>query len=237
MRTPARLMFAFATLGLVLPAATPASATALYTVSVFENGFNVGPCSGQQTINSSTPTGAALLCGPVGGNVTAGAGSSEGHVGTSLQLSESLGGQIFATATFSTDVVITPTAGSTATTIPIALNLAIAGSLAATDSANTAFNAVAEIAHTDFAYGTDIDAIGGVNLNPVERSMNFSSGGELATSTLDLVSGVLTTPFVTVGVGIPLHISFSLTIDGFANPGAIDDEFGSSLRSEERRVG
>ena len=59
--------------------------------------------------------------------------------------------------------------------------------------------------------------------------MNFSSGGELATSTLDLVSGVLTTPFVTVGVGIPLHISFSLTIDGFANPGAIDDEFGSSL--------
>jgi hypothetical protein len=143
-----------------------------------------------------------------------------------LQESESLGGNGVATATFSTDVTIS---GPAAATIPIALNLDIAGLLGIVGpSAQTQWTATAEIGHTDFSYTTSIITGAAPTVSPL--GLGFTSGGQTFPTPLsDVVSGVLTTGFVNVDPSHAVHIAISIQLLGFGNPGSVDDNFLSSL--------
>jgi len=229
MRLSFRIVFLLLATSVLLVA--PLVADTTYTVTVVENGFNVGPCiaPGGTTV-SSTPASMSMVCGPIGGNINASAASGPGHVGAGLLLSESLGGATIAFAQFSTTVIFSsldPNAPQDP--ISVALNLAANDQFAISGSAGTSWQATAEIAHTSFVYGTS-DVSGDICLNGCSRTMGFTSGGEIVTATSDTVAGILTTPFVGgIALNTPISIDFRLELDGFANPGSVSSDFLNSL--------
>ena len=210
--------------GLAVAVLAPSQASAdTFTAAAFENSFGIGPCSGGGTNTSSSPVSVLLTCGSIGGTIVASAGSSPGHVGASLQVNGN--GFTFSIATFQTLVTITPPAGFTGTSIPIALNLAIAGAAGTGGTGFEAWNAMAAIEDTQFNYGTTIN---GTGITAGSRDMHFTSGtGDTFPGPgSELVSGILTTPFVTVGVNVPVNIQFQIELDGSFT---VVDLFGNSL--------
>src|SRR5262249_3318772 len=110
-RQKLKFILTTAMLGVALGSASDAFATTVYSADAF-SGF----AGGAGVSNSPTPvevTGFIPLTG-FGGNVMGTAASSQGHLGTSLSLFDSPGVDV--RASLVTDVVFTPTAGSTLTT-------------------------------------------------------------------------------------------------------------------------
>jgi hypothetical protein len=168
------------------------------------------------------------------GSATATAISSGGHLGVATQYAGNVtpGG---GTANFATTVIFTST-NPNITTTSLSLNLAISGllsvgALSTSGGANASWNASAELGSTIFSYGTSLDTSGGVNVNPVVRTLFFTSGGELITpSWSDQVQGILTTPTIAVvSLNTPIFIKISLDIEGFGNPGGVQAGFLNSL--------
>jgi hypothetical protein len=229
MRSPGRLILAIAAFGLALPAATQASAD-IFSADTVENGFTTGPCTSVGGFNNTgnSPVAANLSCGPIGGTIIAGSASGIGHTGAKLTTFSAT--QTFSEAFFTTTIKIIPTAGSTATEVPISLNLGIAGIAGIGTDGAEGWNATGEIGATVFQYGTTLTASGSgpiINFNPVVRSMNFTSGigDTFPAPGSEIVSGILTTPFVTAGVNVPINIMFGISIVGSGT--VFDDFFGS----------
>jgi hypothetical protein len=214
-----RRAFAIATLGLVMLVA-PASATT-FSADVF-SGF----AGGAGINNSPTPvleTGAIPVNG-FGGSDSGTASSSQGHLGAFLTTFDSPG--VGASASFRTDVIFTPTAGSTLTTIPVALNLSAAGS-----STHTGFSY-----HSDWSLSGQIgpvftftigSAIEGDTVSETTShnatNIGFTSGGEVLINGHDTVAGRLTTSSVDVPVSSPVTIALMVTVGAFGGGEATGD--------------
>jgi hypothetical protein len=199
---------------------TPGAATT-FTADVFSN-F----AGGDGVSNSPTPvsvTGAIPVNG-FGGSDSGSAVSSQGHLGTSLTSTDSPG--VHSSASFRTDVVFTPTAGSTLTTIPVALNLDAAGS-----STHTGFSY-----HFDWSLSGQIgpvftftisSAIEGDTVSETTShsatNIGFTSGGEALINGHDTVAGRLTTSSVDVPVGSPVTIALTVTVGAFGSGGSSGD--------------
>ena len=206
-------------LGLMVLAGPVRGAT-IYFVNVVENSSGTGPCTpagGQDMKQGSSPVIGSLVCGPVGGNINAGAVSSVGQAGAALQLTP--GSQTFSIATFTTDVIFsTLNPNASQGPISVALNLAVGGTMVVSAPADASWSATAEIGHTDFSYVTSVDSGGTYCLNGCTRTMGFSSGGEVMSGLSDTVSGILTTPLVgNVALNTPFNISFTLQLQGVGN--------------------
>jgi hypothetical protein len=221
-------------LGLLMLCAVPVWANTIYIVQSGLGGFNVGPCTpaSQPQISSSTPVSTAVHCGPAGGTIDGTAAARQGHLGVTLQESESLGGNGSSTAMITTDVIFT-SSDPNATSVMTSLNLHIDGSLQLDGSANSNWLASVAFAHAaTFNYGDGLDT-GGVNC------INASCPRDMALAGTDIlvaghapsstIEGVLTTPFVLMPLNTPVPITFSLFIQGFGNPGTVDGEFPNSL--------
>jgi hypothetical protein len=170
------------------------------------------------------------------GSATATAISSGGHLGVATQYAGNVtpGG---GTANFATTVIFTST-NPNITTTSLSLNLAIGGLLAvgplSFGGANAFWTATAQLGSTAYSYTTDLDTSGGVNLNPVVRTLTFTSGGEQITGTTgsisDQVEGILTTGTIPiVSLNTPIFIKISLDVEGFGNPGGVQAGFLNSL--------
>jgi hypothetical protein len=192
-----------------------------FSTDAFITNFDVG--QGLVDNNPDSPT--AVTSHVEVGSATATAISSGGHLGVATQYAGNVspGG---GTANFATTVILTS----------ISLNLAISGllsvgALSTSGGANASWNASAELGSTIFSYGTSLDTSGGVNVNPVVRTLFFTSGGELITpSWSDQVQGILTTPTIAVvSLNTPIFIKISLDIEGFGNPGGVQAGFLNSL--------
>jgi hypothetical protein len=201
-----------------------------FSTDAFITNFDVG--QGLVDNNPDSPT--AVTSHVEVGSATATAISSGGHLGVATQYAGNVspGG---GTANFATTVIFTST-NPNITTTSISLNLAISGllsvgALSTSGGANASWNASAELGSTIFSYGTSLDTSGGVNVNPVVRTLFFTSGGELITpSWSDQVQGILTTPTIAVvSLNTPIFIKISLDIEGFGNPGGVQAGFLNSL--------
>jgi hypothetical protein len=201
-----------------------------FSTDAFITNFDVG--QGLVDNNPDSPT--AVTSHVEVGSATATAISSGGHLGVATQYAGNVtpGG---GTANFATTVIFTST-NPNITTTSLSLNLAISGllsvgALSTSGGANASWNASAELGSTIFSYGTSLDTSGGVNVNPVVRTLFFTSGGELITpSWSDQVQGILTTPTIAVvSLNTPIFIKISLDIEGFGNPGGVQAGFLNSL--------
>jgi hypothetical protein len=200
---------------------TSGSATTVYSADVF-SGF----AGGAGVSNSPTPvleTGSIPVNG-FGGSDSGTASSSQGHLGAFLTTFDSPG--VGASASFRTDVVFMPTAGSTLTTIPIALNMDAAGS-----STHTGFSY-----HFDWSLSGQIgpvftfaisSAIEGDTVSETTShsatNIGFTSGGEVLINGHDTVAGRLTTSSVDVPVGLPVTIALTVTVGAFGGGGSSGD--------------
>ena len=224
-----RRLLALAALGLAVSSASQAFADT-YSADTVENCFTTGPCTSIDGNNNtgSSPVAANLSCGPIGGTIIAGSAAGIGHTGAKLTMFSAT--QTFSEAFFTTSIKIIPTASSTATEVPISLSLGIAGIAGIGTDGAEGWNATGEIGATVFHYGTTLTSSGSgpiININPVERSMNFTSGigDTFPAPGSEIVSGILTTPFVTAGVNTPINIMFGISTEGFGT--VFDDFFGS----------
>ena len=216
-----RFIIAMTALSLI-GGASEASATTIYTVDVF-GGF----AGGAGVNNSPTPvtvTGDIPVNG-FGGSDSGTAASSQGHLGTALSLSDSTG--VNSTAIFSTDVIFTPTASSTLTTIPVALNLGISGSMTHSGfSYHMGWTVLGQIGPAfNFSIGSVIegDTVEGDISSHSASGISLSSGSETLGGGSDTVSGTLTTNPVMVDVGVPVTIALELTLGGFGGGSATGD--------------
>ena len=210
-------------LGLVVLAGPVMGATT-YFVNVFENSSGTGPCapaSGQDLEQGGAPVSGSLLCGPLGGNISASAVSSTGHAGAALQLTP--GSQTFSFSTFTTDVIFsTLNPNAPQDPISVALNLAVGGTMVVSVPADAEWLATADIAHTDFSYATTVDSGGAYCLNGCLRTVGFSSGGEVMSGLSDTVSGILTTPPLgNIPLNTPVLIAFTLELQGGGNANSL----------------
>lgn len=208
-------------LGFVMLAASASqvSATTRYSAAAFP-----GFAGGAADNNSPTPvlvTGFIPLTG-FGGSVSGTAASSQGHLGASLTLFESPG--VGVNAQLRTDVVFTPTAGSTLTTIPVALNLnAQGGSTHNGYSYHVEWNLSGQIgAVFTFAMDTAIegDTVEGDVSSHTESNIALTKGFETRGGGADTLAGTLTTASVMVPVNQPVTVGLSLTVGGFGSGGA-----------------
>ena len=207
----------FAVCGLMLAAsawATPVRTT--YTVGV--------PCDPPNEIRDS-PTAVSLFrsCSSDVTKATGFAEASQGHLGVSLDASESLGGLVDSVAQVNTFLTFTPTAGSTATSIPVQLNLGVSGDLFASGSADVSWR----LFSGDFAF----DYLTQVGSDPRHSAVgiDFISGGESLNGDVHVVSGRMQSAVVNVPVGIPVAFNLSLTVGGFGNPGSFGGDFVHSV--------
>ena len=157
------------------------------------------------------------------------ANSSQGHLGTSITTT---GGPTIqgafqsSLASFTTDVIFTPTAGSTATTIDVALNLNIAGSMTGATNTGLGWTIFGGGGTAGFSFGMNSAVLpGGDPSNPgppshSETNITYTSGGEILSTFSDTVNATATTALFTVGVGVPVPININLRVDGVATLGA-----------------
>jgi hypothetical protein len=140
---PFKLMLAAAALGIAVAAAPQASAVALYSADA--------PCvPGVQ--NSTTPVDLTVppTCRNDVTSITGEAVAQPGHLGVGLAVVEQAGGNVSASALFSDQITFSPTNGSTALTIPVALNLKIAGGIAAAGSFATQYRVLGGLGTLSF---------------------------------------------------------------------------------------
>ena len=194
--------------------ATPITTT--YTVSV--------PCAPPNEIRDS-PTAVSIFrsCSSDVTKVTALAEASQGHLGVGLDASESLGGLVDSVAELSTFLTFTATAGSTATSIPVQLNLGVNGDLFASGSADVSWR----LFSNDFVF----DYLTQVGSDPTHRGtgIDFVTGGESLNGDVHVVSGEMQSHVVNVPVGIPVAFNLTLTVAGFGNPGSFGGDFIHSV--------
>jgi len=207
----------FTVCGLMLAAsarATPITTT--YTVGV--------PCDPPNGIqDSATPASMFRSCSSDVTKASALAEASQGHLGVSLDGSEILGGLLDSVAEFNTFLMFTATAGSTASSIPVQLNLGVNGDLFASGSANASWR----LFSGDFAF----DYLTQVGSDPTHRGsgIDFIIGGESLDGDLHVVSGEMQSHVVSVPVGIPVAFNLTLTVAGFGNPGSFGGDFIHSV--------
>ena len=220
----ARFLIAAAAVGLV--ASLPAAASAdVFTVS--------GPCS-LATPTASSPISVSQSCtsGSTGETYQGTAASSQGHLGTAITTTGGptiQGAGESSLAEFTTDVVFSPTGTSTLTTIPVALNLDIVGSLSGGFDTGLDWTIFGGDLTSGFSFAIDSAiAEGGNPANPVppshsETNITYTSGGETLLADSDVVSATATTALFTVPVGSPVPIAIALRVDGAATLGQTGD--------------
>jgi hypothetical protein len=188
-----------------------------------------GPCSLDTTTDTS-PVTVMQTCtsAPTGEFYQATANSSQGHLGTSITTTggpTNQGAIESSLASFTTNVIFNPTAGSTATTIDVSLNLNVAGSLTGAINTGVAWTIFGGGGAGGFSFAMDsVVQPGGSALNPSppmhsETNIAFTSGSENLSTFSDQVNATATTALFTVGVNVPVPININLRVDGGANFG------------------
>ncbi len=210
----------FTLTGLLFAASTWATPiTTTYTVAI--------PCGsgvpGDEIQNSSTPV---TLSGQCSSSVTTAVGeaeASQGHLGVSLRGNETLGGKLDSIAQFNTSLMFTPTAGSTAASIPVQLNLGVDGDLFASGSADVFWRLFSS--SWAFDYSTQVGS------DPAHNAVgiDFITGGETLNGDIHEVSGEMQSATVLVPVGTPVAFDLTLTLEGFGNPGGFGGDFIHSV--------
>lgn len=189
-----------------------------------------GPCS-LTTTTGSSPVTVMQTCtsGSTGETYQATAASSQGHLGTSITTT---GGSTIqgafenSLASFTTNVIFSPTAGSIATTIDVSFNLNIAGSLSGAINTGVDWTIFGGGGAGGFSFsmGSVIEP-GGNPSNPLppshsETNITYTGGGESLSTFSDTVNATATTALFTVGVGVLVPININLRVDGVATLGA-----------------
>lgn len=180
----------------------------------------------QCTNNSLTGSSPVTLSGSCSNDVTSinnTASSSQGHLGAQMDVTESAGGAVSASAIFSTQVMFTATSGSALTSIPVALNLNTNGSLFASNG-STFWRLRSPGAGPIFNF--DISRTIGSSPTFSAFGVAFSSGGESVTSSSDVISGTLTTDVVDVPLNAPINLTLQLIVGGV---GVFTDNFLNSV--------
>lgn len=217
-----RSILAMTALSVALGVASEAAAATVFSAG--------GPCS-LTGATGSNPVTVMQTCtsGSTGETYQGTAKSSQGHLGTSITTN---GGSTIqgafenSFASFTTDVIFSPTTGSTATTIDVSLNLNIAGSLSGATNTGidwTIFGG-GGAGGFSFSMGSVIEP-GGNPSSPLapthgETNITYTSGGETLSTFSDTVNATATTALFTVGVGILVPININLRVDGVATLGA-----------------
>jgi PEP-CTERM motif len=205
----ARYVIAALALGVAAMAAAPASATALYSVQ--------GSCFAD-VIGSPTPVSRTGTCPTIGFETDATA--SQGHAAARVIGGSESGSAL---AIFSTMVEFIPTNGPPQTSISVALHLTLSGVASSSGVSFTqwrAFGGIANFGNFDILSEQDLTGT-------THRSSGMASD---PTETLaigsDKVSGPMTTNAFDVPVGVPLLLSFELSLQ---SGGTSDMEFLNSL--------
>jgi len=217
-----RAIIAMTALSVALGAASEASATTVFSVT--------GPESLTATTDSSPVTVTqTFTSGSTGETYQGTATSSQGHLGTSITTtggSTIQGAFASSLASFTTDVIFSPTAGSTASTIDVSLNLNIAGSLTGATNTGLGWTIFGGGGAGGFSFSM-VSAVlpGGNPSNPnppshSETNITYTSGGETLSTFSDTVNATATTALFTVGVGVLVPIDINLRVDGVATLGA-----------------
>jgi hypothetical protein len=190
----------------------------------------ISPCSLTPTTGTSPVTIMQSCTSASTGETYQGtANSSQGHLGTSITTT---GGSTIqghfenSLASFTTNVIFSPTAGSTATTIDVSLNLNLAGSLSGATNTGVDWTIFGGGGAGGFSFsmGSVVEP-GGNPSNPGppshgETNITYTSGGESLSTFSDTVNATATTALFTVGVGVLVPININLRVDGVATLGA-----------------
>ena len=217
-----RAIIAMTVLSVALGAASEASAATILSVT--------GPESLTATTDSSPVTvmqtfTSASTVETYQGTAT----SSQGHLGTFITTtggSTIQGAFASSLASFTTDVIFSPTAGSTATTMDVSLNLNIAGTLSGAANTGLGWTIFGGGGAGGFSFSMNSAVLPGGNpsspLSPShsEANITYTSGGETLSSFSDTVNATATTALFTVGVGVLVPININLRVDGVATLGA-----------------
>ena len=220
--------------GMVLRAAalpTVLSLTVLTPVTAYASMFSAsGPCS-LTTTTGGSPVTVMQTCtsDSTGETYQSTAKSSQGHLGTSITTtggSTIQGAFESSLASFTTNVVFSPTAGSTSTTIDVSLNLEISGLLSGAIDTGLGWTTFGGAGAGGFSFAMDSAVLpGGPQPTPnppshSETNISYTSGGETLSPFSDLVSATATTALFNVAVGVPVPINIALRVDGVATLGA-----------------
>jgi PEP-CTERM motif len=221
-RAKSRSIITITALSVAFAAASEASAETIFSASV--------PLSSTITTDTSPVTVMQSGTSPPTGEFYQGtATSSQGHLGTSITTtggSTIQGAFQSSLASFTTDVIFSPTAGSTATTIDVALNLNIAGSLSGATNTGLGWTIFGGGGAGGFFFGMNSAVLpGGDPSNPgspshSQTNISYTSGGETLSTFSDTVNATATTALFTVGVGVLVPININLRVDGVATLGA-----------------
>jgi hypothetical protein len=217
------------------------SLTVLTPLVASASTFSVsGPCS-LTTTTGSSPVTVMQSCtsGSTGETYQATAKSSQGHLGTSITTTggpENQGAIESSLASFTTNVLFSPTAGSTSTTIDVSLNLNVDGSLSGAPNTGVGWTIFGGGGAGGFSFSMgSVVQPGGNPSTPLppthfETNIAYTSGGETLSTFSDTVSATTTTALFTVGVGVLVPININLRVDGGASLGATGTaEFLNSL--------
>jgi PEP-CTERM motif len=217
-----RSIIAMTALGVALGAASNASAETIFSAT--------GPLSLTTTTDTSPVTVMQTGTSASTGETYQGtANSSQGHLGTFITTtggSTIQGAFASSLASFTTDVIFSPTAGSTSTTIDVSLNLNIAGSLSGATNTGLGWTIFGGGGAGGFSFSMNSAVLPGGNpSNPLppshsETNIAYTSGGETLSTFSDTVNATATTALFTVGVGVPVPININLRVDGVATLGA-----------------
>jgi hypothetical protein len=152
--------------------------------------------------------------------------ASPGHLGTQMNGSEQVGGGVASQAGFSVDdLVFSAPGGTTLSTIPVALNLAVTGKLATSGIADVEWRLLAE-GMLGFDYLTEV----GSDTNHGQTAIGFTSGGESTGAGTDTVDGVMTSDVFNLPVGAPISFTLLLEVNGFGeNGGSFHADFLDSV--------
>ena len=213
---------ALATLCLLTCGASSEASATLFSAS--------GPCSLTVTTDSSPVTVTqTCISGSTGETYQGTAKSSQGHLGTFITTT---GGSTIqgafenSLASFTTDVIFSPIAGSISPTIDVSLNLKLAGSLSGATNTGLDWTIFGGGGAGGFSFSMDsVVEPGGNPANPLspthsETNIAYTSGGEVLSTFNDTVNATATTAPFTVGVGVPVPININLRVDGVATLGA-----------------
>jgi len=223
-------------LAMVLGTALPTAVfglTVLTPLTASATIFNAsGPCSLGTTTDTSPVTVMQTCTSASTGETYDGtANSSQGHLGTSISTT---GGPTIqgafenSLASFTTDVIFSPTGNSPATTIIVSLNLNIAGSLSGAINTGVDWTIFGGGGAGGFNFAMDSAILPGGNpANPLppshsETNITFTSGGENLSTFSDTVNATATTAPFTVGVNVLVPINIALRVDGVATFGATE---------------
>jgi hypothetical protein len=218
-----RLLSVALLLGLAAFTSSQASADPFYTAVV-----SLGCCTSNGTANSTTPVAGALnLSVPGVVTMTGSAIATDGHLGAALNVDSGICCSEGATTSYTFDVMFSATRATLLTSIPVALNLGINGSLVGSGSFNTSWTVNVAFAHA-FSGSIQSDIEAALHQH-IQSGIALTSGIETLVDGSDTVHGVLTTDFVDLPLNVMIPITVGLNVGGFANPGTYTDSFQQSL--------